>query len=395
LNIYIYGNHSFKKEIHETLEHSNIKFKLDDNSLIKDIDTLYDLKRTIQNNPKDIYLIDDEKIIKKNSLNKKIKFLTPKDGIEEEFLLDSGISDLSINSLSEIPKYILRKHEEEKQSNSNIQNSIIDIVDEAYEKENSLDLDDELAQLLAKEETSSNEEIKNESSSDENLEDLFDMSKDINFGDAEDISKNEFDDIMNFNDDFGLNNISFDYDDKAVGKDIQDNLDLSDLELSNDTEDDDDDSIFEDLDFLEEMFSGEIKEKIEDEKLIEDEYEDDNEVFEDLDFLEEIFSKEKKEVKKSIESINSNESLPEDNNMDSNEFFELDSLNEKDLLEALNCVDNNKSDKKPVVNVKNNLVEKDSSSINISSGSSVEELAQLISKLLNNKTLEITIKIKD
>ena len=112
MNIYIYGNNSFKKEIYETLEHSNIKFKLDDNCLIKDIDNLSELKRTIQNNPNDIYLIDDEKIIKKNSLNKKIKFLTPKDGIEEEFLLDNGIADLSINSLSEIPKYILRKHEE-------------------------------------------------------------------------------------------------------------------------------------------------------------------------------------------------------------------------------------------------------------------------------------------
>lgn len=397
MNIYIYGNHSFKKEIHETLEHSNIKFKLDDNSLIKEIDTLSELKTTIQNNPKDIYLIDDEKIIKKNSLNKKIKFLTPKDGIEEEFLLDSGISDLSINSLSEIPKYILRKHEEEKQSNLNIQNSIINIVDDAYEKESGLELDDELAQLLAKEETSDEEEIKN---------------NDINLGTPDDISKSEFDDIMNFNDDFGLNNISFDYDDKGVSNDIQDNLDLSDMELSNELEeeDDGDDSIFENLDFLEEMFSGEIKDKDDE---IEDDFEDENEVFEDVDFLEEIFAREKKVVKeevvvkkvkedevkeeviKSIESKNFNKSLPEDNKMDNNEFFELDSLNEKDLLEALNCVDDKKSDKEPVINLKNNLVEKDSSSINISSGSSVEELAQLISKLLSNKTLEITIKIKD
>ena len=112
MKIYIYGNQSFKKEIHETLEHSNIKFRLDDNTIIEEIDNLKKLKEKILQNPKDIYLIDDEKIIKKNSLNKKIKFLTPKDGIDEEFLLDSGIADLSIDSLNELPKYIIRKYEE-------------------------------------------------------------------------------------------------------------------------------------------------------------------------------------------------------------------------------------------------------------------------------------------
>lgn len=71
MKIYIYGNQSFKKEIHETLDHSNIKFKLDNNTVIEEIESLEKLKTTIENNPKDIYLIDDEKIIKKNSLNKK------------------------------------------------------------------------------------------------------------------------------------------------------------------------------------------------------------------------------------------------------------------------------------------------------------------------------------
>jgi len=98
LNIYIYGNQSFKKEILETLEHSNIKFKLDTDTSIKEINKLSELKQTIRTYPKEIYLIDDEKIIKKNSLNKKLKFFIPKDGIEEEFLLDNGIADLSIDS---------------------------------------------------------------------------------------------------------------------------------------------------------------------------------------------------------------------------------------------------------------------------------------------------------
>lgn len=65
MNIYIYGNSGFRKEIHSTLNHANIKFKLDESSLIKDIDTLEELQNAIKENPNDIYLIDDEKIIKK------------------------------------------------------------------------------------------------------------------------------------------------------------------------------------------------------------------------------------------------------------------------------------------------------------------------------------------
>jgi hypothetical protein len=377
LNIYIYGNNSFKKEIHETLEHSNIKFKLDEDSLIKEIDDLSELKQTIKNNPKDIYLIDDEKIIKKNSLNKKIKFFAPKDGIEEEFLLDSGISDLSINSLSEIPKYILRKHDEEKKMNSNSKESVFDDSTETLEKEDTVELDDELSQLLAKEELSQETKIDN-NVEEENLEDLFDMRNDINLSDPEDmlssmgdidnnlteISKNEFDDIMNFNDNFGLNNISFDYDDKAINNDdAKDKKEFSGFDFGEEIEDDEDDNEeFEDLDFLEDIFANKI-----------DEIQD---------------NKENQLDKKEI----SNESLQGEKSMSNDEFFELDSLTEKDLLEALNCTNSGLNQEK---SEKTDLLEKSSNTISVSSSSNTDELAQLISKLLSNKTLEITIKIKD
>jgi hypothetical protein len=378
LNIYIYGNNSFKKEIHETLEHSNIKFKLDESTLIKEIDDLSQLKQTIKNNPKDIYLIDDERIIKKNSLNKKIKFFTPKDGIEEEFLLDSGISDLSINSLSEIPKYILRKYDEEKKMNSNIQEVLSNNSIEDDGKENTVELDDELAQLLAKEE--SIQEIKvNKNFDGENLEELFDMRNDINLGDPEnmfdtfdnidnnsiEISKNEFDDIMNFNDSFGLNNISFDYDDEAVGNDeAKDKEEFMDFNFGEEIENDDeeDNEVFEDLDFLEDMFS---------------------------DKKEKILDNKEKELKK---EVSFNESLQGEKSMSNDEFFELDSLNEKDLLEALNYTNSSLNQDK---NEKIDLLEKSSNTISVTSSSNTDELAQLISKLLSNKTLEITIKIKD
>ena len=376
MNIYIYGNHSFKKEIHETLEHSNIKFKLDAGSIIKEIDNLAELKKTIKENPKDIYLIDDEKIIKKNSINEKIKFFAPKDGIEEEFLLDSGIADLSINTLSEIPKYILRKHEEEKQHlDPNIQSSIANIVDEAYENENekeTIELDDELSQLLAKEEIEEVKEEKDINQKEENLDDIFDIPMDVDFGipahdfekidDSLDISKEELDDIMNFNDNFGLNNISLDYDDKNIEDDFHEDKDSDEEPINKD------DNMFDDLDFLEDVFNN--KETMKDEIVNE-------EIKEDVNKEEKL-----------------DESLQGELNMKDDKFFELDSLNEEDLLDALNVKSNNKNKRNEEIDTKD-LVEKNTNTINITNSSNTDELAQLISKLLSNKTLEITIKIKD
>ena len=374
MNIYIYGNHSFKKEIHETLEHSNIKFKLDAGSIIKEIDNLAELKKTIKENPKDIYLIDDEKIIKKNSINEKIKFFAPKDGIEEEFLLDSGIADLSINTLSEIPKYILRKHEEEKEHlDPNIQSSIANIVDEAYENEKeTIELDDELSQLLAKEEIEEVKEEKTIDQKEENLDDIFNIPMDVDFGipehdfekidDSLDISKEELDDIMNFNDNFGLNNISLDYDDKNIEDNFHEDKDSDEEPINKD------DNMFDDLDFLEDVFNN--KEDVKDEVVKEE--------------IKEDVNKEEK----------SDESLQGELNMKDDKFFELDSLNEEDLLDALNVKSNNKNKRNEEIDTKD-LVEKNTNTINITNSSNTDELAQLISKLLSNKTLEITIKIKD
>ena len=66
MNIYIYGTASFKKEIHKILIDSNIKLKMGANNLIKEIESLSALKEIIAQNPNEIFLIDDSKIIKKN-----------------------------------------------------------------------------------------------------------------------------------------------------------------------------------------------------------------------------------------------------------------------------------------------------------------------------------------
>ena len=433
MKIYIYGNQSFKKEIHETLEHSNIKSKLSDDTIIEEISSLKKLKETIKENPNDVYLIDDEKIIKKNSLNNKIKFLAPKDGIEEEFLLDSGIADLSIDSLSELPKYIIKKYEElnlneikEIPSNKKIEEV----------EQNDIELDDELAQLLAKEDSK-----KHDLTSPEDVDDIFGMQKDINLDDIDDIigkvdidlNKNEskeFADIVNFNDNFGLNNISFDYDDNDVLYKEESDEDLSDITPKENID------IFKELDFLgeevveeeedfsdlskinNELFGGFdfLNEEIQDGKKVKEEEieEIESNPFGDFDFLNEDVD-EKKETKEnnsifeeekdtldnelfnefdfSKEEITSSEKNSESlkGARMGDEFSELDSLNEKDLLEALSYnvgEKNSIGEYKPVVSeVRNETLSIDSSNVN--------DLSLLISKLLNNKTLEITIKIKD
>ena len=406
MKIYIYGNQSFKKEIHETLEHANIKFKLDNNTAIEEINNINKLKETIKNNPKDIYLIDDDKIIKNNSLNKKFKFLAPKDGIEEEYLIQSGIADLSIDSLKELPKYIIKRYEELKllEPKEKQPEKEVEVIEE-----NIIELDDELAMLLSKGDSNKNHKTKDLIPV-QDLEDVFSLDKEMNLDEIDDLIGNidikdnktsdDFDDIVNFNDNFGLNNISFDYDDNDVlyreessdeivetpkksTRNILEDLDFLGEEVEEEEEDFSDlDKINNDLfggfDFLNEEIQ-EVAKKEETNIFDNSENDIEEKLFEDFQFLNENIDKVQEK----------DESLQGDKMGD--EFFELDSLNEKDLLEALNYkVDENsfKSEYKPAVSgTKSETINIDSSNPN--------DLSLLISKLLSNKTLEITIKIKD
>lgn len=390
MKIYIYGNQSFKKEINNTLEHSNIKLKLDNDVTIEEIRNINELKEIIKINPNDIYLIDDDKIIKKNSLNKKLKLFMPKDGIEEEYLLQSGVSDLSIDSLKELPKYIIKRYEELNSSSLEQKNGS-EIMEQVSDSENSekdvIELDDELSMLLTKGDENNDKNHKDIASAD-NLDDIFGLEQDINLDELENLVDIDDDEIksqendisqsnIDFNNDFGLNNISFDYDDNnIVHKEIK-NIDeksiniLDDLGfLSDEISSDDflnlekvDDDLFSDLDFLD--AKSEIKEELDEE-------------FNGFDYPKDnIDIKEEKEF------------LQGDKKMD-DEFFELNLLNEKDILEALNCEikDDVRVDSKSIVQTsKNETISVDSSNVN--------DLSLLLSRLLNNKTLEITIKIKD
>ena len=218
-------------------------------------------KHRSENNPNDIYLIDDTKIIKKNSLNKKLKFLAPKDGIDEEILLDSGIADLSIDSVNEIPRYILKKYEEIKLNEP----KEVQINNDFEENEQKIELDDELSLLLVKEDIP---ESKIEENHEENsLEDAFGIPQDVNLDSLENLIgsiNNEEDDLKTkevdnlndiFGDDFGLSNSSLDYDDdNTLNKEEEDFFSNFLVENENVMEDFDESSTveeeFDDVDFF-------------------------------------------------------------------------------------------------------------------------------------------------
>ena len=409
MNIYIYGSQSFKKEIHQTLEHANIRFKLGDNTLINDIANLKELKEIIKNNPNDIYLIDDTKIIKKNSLNKKLKFLAPKDGIDEEILLDSGIADLSIDSVNEIPRYILKKYEEVKLNEP----KEVQINNDFEENDHKIELDDELSSLLVKEDIS---ESKIEENHEENsLEDAFGIPQDVNLDSLENLIgsiNNEEDDLKTkevdnlndiFGDDFGLSNSSLDYDDdNTLNKEEEDFFSNFLVENENVMEDFDESSTveeeFDDVDFFAEILSKSDHKK--DEEMESKDIIEDNNSIEDLDFsFINSFTDDSDVLIQNNDNEIENKTLtyeqPKGVRMIDEDFSELDSLNEKDLLEALSGIGSGvnslvKEDKSSYQDIS-----KETSSIEILSGTNTNELAQLLSTLLNNKTLEITIKIKD
>jgi len=316
LNIYIYGNASFKSDIHKVFEHSNIKFRLDENDSIQEINTLIELRTAIENHPKEIFLIDDAKIFRKNAINQKIKFLKPNDAIEEEFIKEHEISDISIDSLEELPKYIIQKLEEAHGSgidddyhtareNIEIQESIINIVDEAY----------------------------NEDESSEN-----DVNNDATSNIDEENDKIQLDD------------------------------ELSSLLVGGDSTSDEDS--FEELDSLDELA---------------------------LEPNNEINTSDEPEVEENLEVENHENETPQIEGEDmSDEFSELDNLNESDILAALDGLENidvNSIMPAETVSTGDTVVPKSMAGLEIDS-KNVNDIASLITQLLNNKTLEITIKVK-
>lgn len=428
MNIFIYGKDDFRKDIKRILGESKIDEKLQ-NISIAEILNLEDLKEQIASNPDDVFLIDDEKIFKKS----KFGFLKAKDAIEEEFLLQCGVSELSIDSFEEIPNYITRKYD---RLNLKKEPSDSEIINED-------DLDN---LVLAKDE----EKDLNVDSNQSFLEDdIVDTEK------KEDNTKDEHTD--NFEEDFGLNNIELDYDDKDSLTDkseaiesmkneedilnldsfISEDFDMNDFKLDEDFDlnsidemllDSDDKNITEsedknkneelfdnnkeevfintpensldsnfDIENLdednnqEEIFLGDIEKQLE-ESLDLDEVDLKEDTQEDNQIKKEYNSAENDVVKEE----NSNLSIQkEDKSM--NNFLDIDSISEADILDALG-LDNSKVEMNSSLNSGNNIDDSSdnfkASSIDLNA-SNIDDVTALLSKLLKNKSVELSIKIKE
>ena len=449
MNIFIYGNQNFKNEVHKILLNSKIETILEDVK-IEDISNIDILKDNIAKNPDDIYLIDEDKIIKKS----RFKFLKQKDGIEEDFLLQYGVNDLSIDSLEEIPNYIIRKYEriafKEKDKSEEIKNE--DLL-----------LDNELANLLESKEQENSQNLTSsilEEPVGININELDNLIE-LESSDKEKLDTNYIS-MEDFDENFGLNNVSFDYDDDSTfNQDLKSDEDLLQDILNNSIVDEDDyefvGETFEDTNFLDEIFPNSTifdmdenstksinivlqekdKEETNEDELKKDELEN-IENFQFNEVFQNIENKKDEDIKQiyknidiieNIEEENEKEKTPEYENIEidelndlnledfsfadpdlqnkksedvskkgedmSDDFFELDSLNEQDLIEALSGSGISNVAQTDTQNIKESK-KMEISNNNIDIGSSnINDIASLISKLLNNKTLEITIKIKE
>lgn len=112
MNIYIYGDDTFKSEVDNIINHSNLRLYLDEDSRIEEIDSVEAIKLLIEQEPENIYLIDNDKILKPNSINSKIKFLKPKGAIEQDFLEEHGVLDSKFDSIEELVKDLKDKFQE-------------------------------------------------------------------------------------------------------------------------------------------------------------------------------------------------------------------------------------------------------------------------------------------
>lgn len=449
MNIFIYGNQNFKNEVNKILLNSKIETILEDVK-IEDISNIDTLKDNIAKNPDDIYLIDEDKIIKKS----RFKFLKQKDGIEEDFLLQYGVNDLSIDSLDEIPNYIIRKYEriafKEKDKSEEIKNE--DLL-----------LDNELANLLESKEQENSQNLTSsilEEPVGININELDNLIE-LESSDKEKLDTNYIS-MEDFDENFGLNNVSFDYDDDSTfNQDLKSDEDLLQDILNSSIVDEDDyefvGETFEDTNFLDEIFPDnkildidenstksinivlqeKDKEETNEDELKKDELENIenfqfNEVFQNIENKkdEDIKQIDKNiDIIENIEEKNEEEKTPEYENIEidelndlnledfsfadldlqnkksedvskkgedmSDDFFELDSLNEQDLIEALSGSGISNVAQTDTQNIKESeKMEISNNNIDIGS-SNINDIASLISKLLNNKTLEITIKIKE
>ncbi|MEA3512158.1 MAG: hypothetical protein U9R37_01010 [Campylobacterota bacterium] len=140
MNIYIYGTIAFKNQIHKILDHGNIRFKIED-GIIEEVISLKLLKELIKDDPHQIFLIEQKKIIDEDFVKKYFKFLLPKDGIEKKYLDQYGIGDISTRTYDDLIIYIEKRIDAEIKKPKASEIETIDDMFEAFEFDEDTEID--------------------------------------------------------------------------------------------------------------------------------------------------------------------------------------------------------------------------------------------------------------
>ena len=110
MNIFIYGTSAFRKKMQLILDRGNIRFKIDGGK-VEEIISLVSLRELIEEDPHQIFLIEEVKIIENDFVSKFLKFLVPKDGITKKYLDEYGIGDISLRDETDLIIYLERRLE--------------------------------------------------------------------------------------------------------------------------------------------------------------------------------------------------------------------------------------------------------------------------------------------
>ena len=133
MNIYIYGSKKFNQNIHRILDHGNIKFKIGD-GIIEEINDADKMKEIIMEDPTQVFLLDQSKIIYDDFLSRKLSFLQPKNGISEKFLEEYGMGDVSDKTTEDIVSYVSRRLEAMDKIRPKVKAEDLKSIDEMFEQ---------------------------------------------------------------------------------------------------------------------------------------------------------------------------------------------------------------------------------------------------------------------
>ena len=208
MNIYIYGSKSFKKNINKLLSKANIIFKLEDSGTITEISNVEELKGFIVQSPRDIFLIDENKIIKKGGVD----FLKPKDGIERTFLNQYGVGDLSADTFDDLVDHINARIELKQSQNEDLSTSIksIDIDNMDIDTTDNVDIENDENNLNIDEISDSEDKIIS-STSDDYDEDVIEDDENTKEDDMEEefgeLNIDDIDNLDTIDDENGLDEL--------------------------------------------------------------------------------------------------------------------------------------------------------------------------------------------